>query len=708
MAKLKINFKKIDLTRVKQFLFNKGEKLALGIALGIGTLLVLNGLLSARSAGKTPDGSTTITLALVNGANTLKTAMDNAVDKGGDYDPKGIVVVWNEQISRFPYSPLMQTNEPSDFKRRNPNLLAVPDNKGGKTNIQMDFVQGGVLGYEINTDKQNATVIIPPGAAKNTVGTPAVTLLPQRMVVVQALFPMKEQLQEFAKELRMPLGELLRRKEDWPPRFKGLNITRIETDAKGQTTKTKLYWYDPKDDPRDQNKINVAPHLDNFFRSVLIDEESLKGFDNYRHHNLMTPLPKLANAAFPPVQLDGVKLPEMVAQDDGEGKKPDEPKTKKAFQFLGGKEDKGVAADQPPPKGEIRTVLWPKLPENLKLRFEGKFAAFDPLAGPIVDDKKGGIPMQVFQPGQPGVDVRPIDPQMAGKDPINDPNAWANLQIYDALIRFIDTDLEPGKKYKYEFQVRAWNPNFGKRQEVAFQALADVKELVSPWTTTPSVTVPQELFVYTVDQVEPDPKDPKKIVPRGPDFGKLEEGGVGRVPFQIHKWMGKAIDKESNEHLIADWVIAERLLVRRGDYIGRRDVVVQVPTWSKLRNNFEILNNVPPSKPGVFVKVKPASGISLDFSLGNPPPLLVDFEGGPKNLQGRITVKDESAMELLILNPDGKLEMRQALQDAEDPQRIERYETYRHRLNLYQGGGQAPGKGPAMPGVAPGAGNGGG
>src|SRR5262249_40389070 len=154
------------------------------------------------------------------------------------------------------------------------------------------------------------------------------------------------------------------------------------------------------------------------------------------------------------------------------------------------------------------------------------------------------------------------------------------------------------------------------------------------------------------DQVE-DPRDPKKGH-RGPDSGKLEEAGIARAPIQIHRWIAKDVDgNQSAEHVIADWVIAERLLVRRGEQLGRRNVIVEVPTWNKFKNEFEILNTTPPKKVGG----KPAPhGIMLDFTVSKPAPLLVDFDGGPRLYQHRTSnIREDSAMDLLILGPNGKL-----------------------------------------------------
>src|SRR5438309_5909488 len=72
-------------------------------------------------------------------------------------------------------------------------------------------------------------------------------------------------------------------------------------------------------------------------------------------------------------------------------------------------------------------------------------------------------------------------------------------EIVDALVRFIDVDVEVGKTYYYAFQVRMHNPNFGHK-DVAYQSLAEKKELVSEHTITPPVTITGEYAYYAVDK----------------------------------------------------------------------------------------------------------------------------------------------------------------------------------------------------------------
>lgn len=704
MAKMKLNLKKIDLTRLKQFLLHKGEKVALITALAIGALLVGRGILSARSIGY--DKGQRFLDVMQSGVQKVKGNIENPPTKIAEspaYQPPQWVAV----ISTFPFGPLMSFSEVGDFKRRNPNILAVPGNDANRTNIQIDYLQGAALSYDFERERQMVSVVIPPNAGTKAAGSPAVTIRPKRMIVTEALFPIKDQLNEYAKALRMPLSDLLLQNPrlDWP-RFLGVNVVRIETDDKGNPVETKLYQYDPKMD-----KIHLAPHLEQFFQEMLVDEEGLKAIENHRYPNLLTPVPRMANAVYPKLKLDGLKLVEMAVNPDEE-KNPvpkvedKRPKISIVPDF-GKKTEKDKEKEKPPEKPDIVLRPFKKLEneaatKDLIARFSGIFNAFDPLAGPPQQEKIVNVPQQPM-PGQPNVIRRPegLEPtQIAGKDP-NPGQPLANVQVNDGLIRFIDVDVEPGKTYRYKFQVRVLSPNYKRSAaDLATQSLAEIKELLSPWTTTPSVSIPLEQFMYAVDQIDVNPTDPKKSQPRGPDLGKLDEGGVLRAPVQIHRWFGKATDREGTEHLIGDWVIAERLLVRRGEYIGRREAVVQSLTWSKARGNWENPNVMPaPKKP----KEKAPTGIPLDFTLGSPAPLLVDFDGGPRNFQNRTVglVKEDAAMDLLILTPEGKLIVRNTHEDSDDPQRVERYDAYRNRVDNTPEYPKAPFLTPGQGGGAP-------
>src|SRR5262249_51361721 len=151
----------------------------------------------------------------------------------------------------------------------------------------------------------------------------------------------------------------------------------------------------------------------------------------------------------------------------------------------------------------------------------------------------------------------------------------------------------------------AWlaNPYYGLPKEVDAANWATLK-LLSPANThvprpvpaitlTPPVTIPGEYFYYAVDQ-HPLTSD---ISPGGNDKQPLDHD---KVPVQIHRWLGSTSVGDAGERQVGDWVIAERLLVRRGELIGRRlkpgpkdkdktdvnVVLVEVPEWDASAGGF--------------------------------------------------------------------------------------------------------------------------
>src|SRR5262249_24539529 len=200
----------------------------------------------------------------------------------------------------------------------------------------------------------------------------------------------------------------------------------------------------------------------------------------------------------------------------------------------------------------------------------------------------------------------------------------------------------------------------------------------SPLCYTPLITIPGEFFFYAVDQKDvPPPNDKGKAlaceVPYANDHDKMDQD---KIAVQIHRWIGAPQDKiRDQEHAVGDWVIAERLLVRRGDQIGKRlefnakkeakdgsDKVqpnwinAEVPEWERLMGGFHIVGERMRDKD----KRKPDSykvtGFPIEFQITNRPPVLVDFEGGKR--WASKTAKepvDDSAYEMVILDSDGKL-----------------------------------------------------
>lgn len=202
------------------------------------------------------------------------------------------------------------------------------------------------------------------------------------------------------------------------------------------------------------------------------------------------------------------------------------------------------------------------------------------------------------------------------------------LAVPDAcLIRLFDVNVEPGKTYEYRMQVRMANPNY-HRTESASQTYADATELpTNSWYVLPQkLTVPNDLYYYAVDQKELDAKAPKE--PAEPGKEKEKELKLPAPPvqsnqtvLQIHRWVDYLYLKNRMELPVGDWVIAERAVVTRGEPIGPQRV--EVPYWRDTQDRFTMATDVPPARAS---RMPPS--MEVPFVPENEAPVVVDFRGG--------------------------------------------------------------------------------
>jgi hypothetical protein len=208
---------------------------------------------------------------------------------------------------------------------------------------------------------------------------------------------------------------------------------------------------------------------------------------------------------------------------------------------------------------------------------------------------------------------------------------------------------------------------------------------------TPEVTIPGDYFWYATDQ------EPEVKIRNGADFANTPPRS-DMTPIQVHRWL-----EQGNEGgPIGSWVIAERFWVRRGDFVGRTDVMVEAPYWNKNKQAFEIFNLPQVARGKKAPKGVIKSGLPVNLTTA-PPSLVVDYDGGPRlNVRiGKESVSsDASAVDMLVLTPEGDLIVRNSRRDTdpeapEGEERNERYEQWRDRLaELRAGGGR-----PALPGM---------
>ena len=148
--------------------------------------------------------------------------------------------------------------------------------------------------------------------------------------------------------------------------------------------------------------------------------------------------------------------------------------------------------------------------------------------------------------------------------------------------------------------------------------------------------------------------------PRGKSWSSILRKFKGdTTTFQVHQWIATKLDAEGNEHAIGDWVIAERIEVRKGEYIGL-EVPLQALAWNKFTNSFEVPEAVPVFKAGKQIGKKPGIVVNLmppmpekGNVLENMPPILVDFHGG-KYIEWQ-QIEEETAVDALVMGADGSL-----------------------------------------------------
>jgi hypothetical protein len=737
MAKMKF---KLDGAAIKQFFFEKGERVGLIACTLIMVLVVGYALWSGMSSRGTEKGEKW-DVGITSASKRVQEAIQRATLN--EEGPKNLPDVNKMKWFVVPYSgqflPLFPLPDKSANKKLNPSILQIMTGDEDKL-WQLNYYAAGVFVYNIDPASKKATVIF-GGSDKGGGGAPGMVgkggaqggnlinvarnVRPTRMVVVSAIFPMRDQLDEYRKALRYAtLEELLAHRDELPKPI-GLEVSRSEALPDGKWSEWKpLFRIDRNGKPI------VEPTIKDMMRRMLVDDEDPQLAAQYIYPGLVTPLPKLANAEYAKLDLKGFDVKAQVAAGNVEGpvrgqgfpKGPMMPGRGPVMPGKGpvmGKKGMEMGMDQKGPAGvggdiRLRDEPWAKLTPDLKAKFEEKFNVFDPLAHPIATpEKKGNVGFNkgigiggqdnagagVFgwdlilggaAGGNMGFPMGPANPMREGDMGDEGVKPGANnvhVNLGDALVRFFDPTVETGKTYCYSVRVRMANPNYNKQAEVEYQALAAKKELdwlpqpnPQGWVVSPAITIPGDYFFYATDQA------PEVKIKGGAHSGPAPFSPE-TTPIQVHRWLGKVPDRSGPDWLTADWAIAERLHTRRGDPIGGHEVVIEMGTWNMPYQMFEIgisgraARNLPKApQPN---KAEPiASGIPVDL-IAAPAAVVVDFDGGKltgfqRRDGGREFIQDTSAVELLVMMPDGKLVVRNSRidSDPETPAGAERHDRF--------------------------------
>lgn len=479
----------------------------------------------------------------------------------------------------------------------------------------------------------------------------AETVRPVRLAMIVASFPYKQQLEEFRQKLRLPSRaavlaeqslELDPTGQQYLPAFRFLNVKtqRIEVDAEGK--------------PRLGAKWDDVKLADEYKRYLVLSGRRTEDEDPFVEaisfdRMVMPRLKPMREKQYPELEREVKSLADAMDALKEKKVQPAPPS------FLNGDDL------DPFSRGSANTGT-------------GQGTGMGPGRGP---GPGGPPPMPGPGPGGPPPGAGPGG-KYPGPGGPGGPSNYNGPEIQPpdhCLIRLVDVTIQPGKAYKYRIQVTMANPNY-KREDVASPRYKEEKELATnnQWFELPDVViVPPEMHYFAVDQKELDGKDYKGI---NADVRLLPH----QVPIQIHRWVDNVATVSRKFTPVGEWVVAERLIVGRGEYVGRIQTL-DVPIWSETREEFIV--------PKKTVGTKDIYGLPVSFSAGQVDTILVDFNGGATSFKltqvvnekpVETVVKDTQRTEVLLWSPEGKLLALDAMDDAANEARKNRVTDYRKRI----------------------------
>jgi hypothetical protein len=520
---------------------------------------------------------------------------------------------------------------------------------------------------------------------------PAMTVIPLRMVVVYATFPIKKQIEECKRALRQRKDQPL--PLDLEPVFDGFEIKRRVSLPNGQivgeppgTTifeenSAKLGWQDYDFDAPYVENIDSRKMADHFDVDPRIpDSQYLPYFIRY-DQDLWMPLPELVTelASYPTIKIDIIN--EAIRKLKEANRPPETPSSLYERIHAQGKRESGKYT----PQSGNETGAGQLYGSGAFQGPSGPRGGAQPLA-PVGGNPRPGAGGAAMGPGGLNVNTLP--------------------ELEDLLVRFIDCNVQPGFTYEYQIRVKMKNPNFGKDQVVSNPEFAKeaYKTLRGPWVLIEQpITVPGEYFLYAYDvakyrgDIEAAHKSNKQLL-------TLLQAKDNQAVVQIQSWMEQVRLGDRREPVGA-WVVAE-MPVGRGEFIGKKQYV-RLPLWESTSREYQLRETpekVLKARPGQKEPEQP-KGWLVDFTTKS---VLVDFEGGKVKAPrpGGGTIDEDAATEMLILRPDGKLIVRNSETDTKEKDRTERNLIWDQWLKAVEqrkstaptGGAEQPGTSPFGPG----------
>jgi hypothetical protein len=608
----------------------------------------------------------------------------------------------------------------------------------------------GSMGGFGQAERDDKTVVYKsPAEIEKSGDQPAKTIYPLRAVMVNAVFPLREQMEEIQRALRIPVQRDAKGRNTLAnvpnPTFDGFDVER-RVAAPGEDI-TKAQWAEFDHLTQYHNTIAMRKW------EYLPENQSILSRFLRPEDKLVAPLPLLADglAGYPnltlkPIEDEVKRLQEANIQpiSPSDWQKRFEKKADGnpyaptpgfgGGQQIGGGMLPGIGSGygpgmmgggyggRSPTSGGYGPGMMGGGPQSSGPGMIGGPGTMGGpggrmpggpgmMGGPGTMGGPGGRmpggPGMMGGPGGTGDASMPGGPGMMGGGTMS--NTQMGTDVDHLLIRFFDLETRPGYTYQYQIRMRMKNPNYGAKERVGRPADAAVEVLIGPPATTKPITVPAEnyLYAYQPDEYALHAKELAKENGNEPTIRRLleqEEVENGRrAVVQIHRWAEQLNLGGGKAEPVGAWVVAE-LPVAPGEYIGRRQLI-ELPLWSAGMENYVLreLSGGVKVAPLKDPKNQP-KGWPVNFRDPGNPSALVDFDGGRvKARVGERVVTDDSASELLILRADGKLVVRNSAADMADRERTERTRTWDEWLKRVK-----QRKGMAAPGQGPGGGPGGG
>ncbi len=482
-------------------------------------------------------------------------------------------------------------------------------------------------------------------------------LLPLRMAIIAGSFPYKKQLEEHMHKLRLKsidavLSETIGEgdKQSAAFDFRGVEVERMEVDANGKPISN---WQDPQ------------------------LKESYQVWLQHTYYPFQSEDPKYASVM--PNDGKGLVMPLLREFHASQAKAPG---LSGMMMMMGGRSSLAPGMARPPeaPPAEENKTKYPdvaaELPKIKETLDKLREAQPNQIAQPKFQKPNFGDP---FDPRVALPSDNAAQPQLKTTPQPGGANAEQSYVPDYVLVRVVDVNVEPGKFYRYRLKIKMANPNY-QRSDVASPEYKEKETLESSeWYELPQIVkVPEETFYYVVDEARGmSMRDIRALPLESAQYRLLRATAPSpaseQVVFQFHRWVeATQLSRKETERIpVGEWAVADRVFVARGEYVGRK-VNIDIPIWKYTQNTFILPAEV--QKPSARAGGKVPTGIDVDF--GQDPPennlILVDFEGGSRLPVPNSKTTDDSAIEVLMLAPDGKLLARNSAKDTNDKERIDR------------------------------------